>query len=260
MNKDYHSILQDENLREALRQDEAALPQMSADLNDRLMKRLHHEERHRYHRVWPWVAAACVAAVIVVLLMSPKENGGKAMTDSGELTAQTGSITTQQDPKISQQEARDITFSTTTQNSQKSNPVNHSNQIAKTTERKQKKEATTPDMLAQPSSPVSKVHSKKHCETAQNTKGFLAQEKTADQPKEATASDEIAPADLPRTQAKPQQVVLTERDIPISRPENYHYTPEELALMRRQANEAYLKWMELELEIMKYQYEQVAKQ
>ena len=47
---------------------------------------------------------------------------------------------------------------------------------------------------------------------------------------------------------------------PISRPENYHYTPEELALMRRQANEAYLKWMELELEIMKYQYEQVAKQ
>ena len=88
----------------------------------------------------------------------------------------------------------------------------------------------------------------------------MAQEKTADQPKEAIASDETVPADLPRTQAKPQQVVLTERDIPISRPENYHYTPEELALMRRQANEAYLKWMELELEIMKYQYEQVAKQ
>ena len=54
--------------------------------------------------------------------------------------------------------------------------------------------------------------------------------------------------------------MLTERDIPISRPENYHYTPEEIALMRRQANEAYVKWMELEMEIMKYQYEQIAKQ
>ena len=89
---------------------------------------------------------------------------------------------------------------------------------------------------------------------------LLAQEETADQPKNVTASGEIVPADLPRSQAKPQQVVLTERDIPISRPENYRYTPEEIALMRRQANEAYVKWMELELEIMKYQYEQVAKQ
>ena len=77
---------------------------------------------------------------------------------------------------------------------------------------------------------------------------------------EVTAIDEMASADLPRVQAKPQKVVLTERDIPISRPENYRYTPEEIALMRRQANEAYVKWMELELEIMNYQYEQVAKQ
>ena len=84
---------------------------------------------------------------------------------------------------------------------------------------------------------------------------LLAQEETAEQPEEVSASDEIAPAHLPRAQVKPQQVVLTERDIPISRPENYRYTPEELALMRRQANEAYVKWMELEMEIMKYQYE-----
>ena len=88
----------------------------------------------------------------------------------------------------------------------------------------------------------------------------MAQEKTADQPKEMAVSEETSPADLPHTQPPPQRVVLTERDIPISRPENYHYTPEEIALMRRQANEAYVKWMELELEIMKYQYEQVAKQ
>ena len=36
------------------------------------------------------------------------------------------------------------------------------------------------------------------------------------------------------------------------------YTKEEIALMKKQANEAYLKWMELELEIAKYKMEQTA--
>ena len=52
--------------------------------------------------------------------------------------------------------------------------------------------------------------------------------------------------------------VLTERDIPITRPENYKYTPEEIALLKKQANEAYLKWVELELEISRYTLEQTA--
>ena len=53
-------------------------------------------------------------------------------------------------------------------------------------------------------------------------------------------------------------VTLTERDIPITRPENYKYTPEEIALLKQQANEAYLKWVELELEISKYTLEKMA--
>jgi hypothetical protein len=53
---------------------------------------------------------------------------------------------------------------------------------------------------------------------------------------------------------------LTERDIPITRPENYKYTPEEIALMKKQAAEAYLKWVELELEIAKHNMEQTAQQ
>ena len=59
-------------------------------------------------------------------------------------------------------------------------------------------------------------------------------------------------------QAEPLTEVLTERDIPITRPENYKYTPEEIALMKKQALEAYLKWVELELEIAKYNQEQTA--
>ena len=59
-----------------------------------------------------------------------------------------------------------------------------------------------------------------------------------------------------QAEALPQ--MLTERDIPITRPENYEYTPEEIALMKKQAREAYLKWVELELEIAKYNQEQTA--
>ena len=54
--------------------------------------------------------------------------------------------------------------------------------------------------------------------------------------------------------------VLTERDIPITRPENYRYTPEEIALLKKQADEAYVKWVQLELEIAKYNLEQMAQQ
>ena len=60
--------------------------------------------------------------------------------------------------------------------------------------------------------------------------------------------------------AEPATEVLTERDIPITRPENYKYTPEEIALLKRQAAEAYLKWVELELEIAKHCQEQTAQQ
>ena len=252
MNKDNHSILQDENLREALRQDEAALPQMPVDLNDRLMKRLQHEERHRHYRLWPWVAAACVAAVMVVLLLPSREKGSEAMTGSGELTAQTCSIAAGQDAKNGLQETKDIASTIMAQDQRITNPDTRDRRIANSTERAR---------IVNSTEQTERIANSTERVTERATEQvLLAQEETAEQPEEVSANGEIAPAHLPRAQVKPQQVVLTERDIPISRPENYRYTPEELALMRRQANEAYVKWMELELEIMKYQYEQVAKQ
>ena len=259
MNKGNHSIQQDENLREALRQEEAALPQMPADLNDRLMKRLHHERRQCHYRIWPWVAAACVAAVMVVWL-PPKENGSEAMTGSGELQTRTSSLATGQDSRISLQETKDIASTTMAQDQRITNPDTHNRRTAKTIGREAELETKTPRLLTHPSSPVTKVHPEEHGETTRKAEELLAQGKTTDMSQEVTAIDEMASAHLPSAQAKPQQVVLTERDIPISRPENYRYTPEEIALMRRQANETYVKWMELEMAIMKYQLEQIAKQ
>ena len=248
MNKGNHSIQQDENLREALRQDEAVLPQMPADLNGRLMKRLHHEKRQRHYRAWPWVAAACVATVMVVWLLPPKEKGSEAMTGSGELTAQTSSIAAGQDAKNGMQETKEIASTIMVQDQRIANPDTRDRRIANSTERGMERIANSTERGTE-----------RGTERA-TEQVLLAQEETAEQPEEVSASDEIAPAHLPRAQVKPQEVVLTERDIPISRPENYRYTPEELALMRRQANEAYVKWMELEMEIAKHQLEQIAKQ
>ena len=72
-----------------------------------------------------------------------------------------------------------------------------------------------------------------------------------------TAPTETLKAETPAI-AQAATTTLTERDVPITRPENQKYTPEEMALMKKQANEAYLKWVELELEIAKYHLEQTA--
>ncbi len=80
-----------------------------------------------------------------------------------------------------------------------------------------------------------------------------------------TLTTETGEADVAAVESSPtllqeKPVTLTERDIPITRPENYKYTPEELALMKKQADEAYLKWVELELEIARHNLEQTAQQ
>ena len=89
---------------------------------------------------------------------------------------------------------------------------------------------------------------------------LLAQETKAEQPAAKPTAEEVHKDLAIAENAKPQEkmVTLTERDIPITRPENYKYTPEEIALMKKQANEAYLKWVELELEIAKNNLEQTA--
>jgi hypothetical protein len=111
------------------------------------------------------------------------------------------------------------------------------------------------------SAPSKAVRRVKRPKPSVSPQPLLAQEQPAAEPPATSARtvpDGLAAGEPKPTEPKP--VVLTERDIPITRPENYHYTPEELALMRRQADEAYLKWMQLELEIAKYNQEQTAQQ
>ena len=192
----------DVNLRDAIQQEELQLPQMPADLNARLMQRMSAQQPRRQRRVWPWIAAACVAAILVVYLTPPKfwQGGG------ADYTAQTD--VRGRDPGRSLPGHCPLT--------------------------------SRPAQLA----------------TAADSAADLAPD-SADLPQTSLISDAqpvlVAEA-APQPAAKMK--VITERDIPITRPENYQHTPEELALLKKQAAEAYLKWVELELEISRNNLEQ----
>ncbi len=60
-----HLRQQDRNLRDALRQEEAALPQMPADLNARLMQRVGDEQPKQHRTVWRWMAAAACLLLLI---------------------------------------------------------------------------------------------------------------------------------------------------------------------------------------------------
>ena len=217
-----HTLRQKDNaLREALRQDEAELPQMPADLNARLMKRMANEQRKPRRIVWHWVAAACVAAIMVVLLMPPK-------TSSPAPLAKEKKVVTPETHKVEKPMIAEV-----------------------------EKEAPQPI-----TTPTKTKKAKVRTAVAKRNATLIAQEATVAEP----VTSEVKAEEVPKTEIvqaatpKTKPVMLTERDIPITRPENYKYTPEEIALLKKQANEAYLKWVELELEIAKHHLEQTAQQ
>jgi hypothetical protein len=215
----------DANLRNALEMDEAERPQMPADLNERLMQRMAKEDKQPRRIVWPWIAAACVAGIMVIWLMPPR--------------------------------------ATTTDVVAKNTDVEHPTNINKVEDNSVVKvEMDPPAPIA---TPVKAKMAKVKSTVVKRDAALLAQDAKTNQtptaetttlPAVEEANKELAVAETVKPQEK--VVTLTERDIPITRPENYKYTPEELALMKKQANEAYLKWAQLELEIAKYNLEQTA--
>lgn len=208
------------NIHEAIQRNEAERPPMPADLNARLMQRVEKEVNskpvvsHR-HTFWPWVAAACVAGVVMMFLMPPKQD----IIDIEEVKTAKVDVPTehQQVEPVEDVEPQQITAN------------------------------IEPEIKAKP-----KVHTTKAVTIDEQLAKVEVLQENVDVAEQEVAVNEETPA------AKPQPRMLTERDIPITRPENYKYTKEEIALMKKQANEAYLKWVELELEISKYNLENTA--
>jgi hypothetical protein len=222
---------QDSALRDALRLEEAELPQMPSDLNARVMQRAAQEaggdiattRKSKVRKLWPWLAAACVAAFIAVNIAPPKDVASPQ--DKGQVAA-----------KVEKKaEVANV--------SNGENGYNGSNGLEPNEPTKPIK-PTKPTKIAKP-----QLQQLAEAETSQAEEVLPP---VVEEPRKELAQATATTKKQPRT--------LTEHDIPITRPENYKYTPEELAQLRKQADEAYLKWVELELEISKNNLQQTAQQ
>lgn len=205
----------DVNLRDAIQQEEQQLPQMPADLNARLMQRMSAQQPRRQRRVWPWIAAACVAAILVVYLTPPKFWQGSA-DDTAQTMLAHGTVTVADAPSA---------------------PA---------------ADSLKPQQPVAPAVPAAQPKAKK--KPLRRNPVVVPDKLMAAQTAADSAQPVLVAAVAPQPVAKMK--VITERDIPITRPENYQHTPEELALLKKQAAEAYLKWVELELEISRNNLEQ----
>ena len=220
---------QDTNLRDAIRLDERERPQMPADLNARVMQKVEQKSHAtRTRKLWPWIAAACAAGVIAIFLTPPK--------DTTEVNKGTTVAVNVEQPKESLDSEAQMSETQMSETQMSEIQLSESQTASPQKVIKQKENHAPGKSAKQQYKPVT-------------TDNLLAHE--------------ITPAEQPTTEkvsTEEPTVTLTESDIPITRPENYKHTPEELALLRKQADEAYLKWVELELEISKNNLQQTAQQ
>ena len=224
---------QDTNLREALRQDEMERPQMPADLNARVMQKVEQESHTtRTRKLWPWIAAACAAGVIAIFITPPKDT----LVNKGTPVAV--NVEQQKESPDSESQKSEI---------QKSEIQKSEVQMSET--QMSEVQTASPQKVIKQKEDLIPVKPAKQQYKPVTTENLLAQEIT---PSEQTTTEKVS--------TEEPTVTLTESDIPITRPENYKHTPEELALLRKQADEAYLKWVELELEISKNNLQQTAQQ
>jgi hypothetical protein len=125
----------------------------------------------------------------------------------------------------------------------------------------EKKEITAPEAVvakAEPIAPIAPVAPKAAPVAPKAAKPAIAAPAKPEAIEPAVEHVLAAATTVPKAVAEEKMVTMSERDIPITRPENYKYTPEELAQLKKQAAEAYLKWVELELEISKNNLQQTA--
>ena len=234
---------QDAALRDAIRLSEQELPQMPADLNARVMRKnltpspspTGEGSGHPVvRRLWAWVAAAASLLLLV----------GVGLTMMPEKQVPQGS------PVVAEKVEKEP---------QQVNPVTHVAHVTHgdcphdTSEAMDQRDCPRESQPRQISAQPKKLKPKTVV-----AEQMIAQAENQSQTAHGDSSPDPSLSETYQENRPHEPKTLTERDIPITRPENYKYTAEEIALMKRQANEAYLKWVELELEIAKYNQEQTA--
>lgn len=229
------SLDKDINLREAVSRREKRLPRMTDGLNASLMERLEKDsgaDRKRVRTIWPWIAAASVAALIAVLLAPPR-TPADGLADDAPLVAQADEMQPEQtvpdDNVVPEEPETEVPFV---------------------------QEATVETPFAQ-----EKTVERPEKEIKQHQKVEVKEEETVTDSVETSVTDPVIRlntipesllAAISAQASETETEVLTEKDFPVTNPENLKHTEEEIAILQEKANEAYLKWWELELEIANY--------
>ena len=95
-----HLRQQDQNLRDALRQEEAELPQMPSDLNARLMQRMESEQPKQQRTMWRWMAAAaCLLLIIGIGYTLQSQQQDEPLVAQQSVEPQTEEPKTEPEPK-----------------------------------------------------------------------------------------------------------------------------------------------------------------
>ena len=96
-----HLRQQDQNLRDALQQEEAALPQMPADLNARLMQRMESEQPKQHRTLWRWMAAAACLLLLIGIgyTLLPRQQQDEPLVAQQSVQSQTEAPKAEPEPQ-----------------------------------------------------------------------------------------------------------------------------------------------------------------
>ena len=101
-----HLRQQDQNLRDALRQEEAELPQMPADLNARLMQRMESEQPKQHRTLWRWMAAAACLLLLIGIgtTLLPRQQQDEPLVAQQSVEPQTEAPKAEPEPQAEPQQ------------------------------------------------------------------------------------------------------------------------------------------------------------
>lgn len=193
------------------------------------------KQKPRIIRLWPWVAAACVVALLVVFLGPPREET-VSKPQIAKVEPKKDVVT---EPKAV--EPKEIANSEASAQPLPTHKIKHKSRVSQKAEEKQQESITSQEIQL-----IAKA------ETPEEVK---PQEYVVD---ETPAITEREVAVIEKTTIESDPEILSDRDLPITSPENFRLTREEQALMVRLENEAFLKQVKQELEIAKYNQRQMA--
>ena len=168
-----HLRQQDQNLRDALCQEEAALPQMPADLNARLMQRMESEQPKHSRTMWRWMAvAACLLLIIGIgYTLLPKEQQDEPLVAQHETECQKQEDMPKTEPEPQAEEPQQQLAKAEVKPSQK--PVKKQRKVVtKLVELIPASEAESTNMKTLPSSVIDKVKAYDKQSDLSRTKGI----------------------------------------------------------------------------------------